>query len=145
MPASSRASACCRCSPVWSACCCCLARSPPRGCARGADRSARAIRRCVNHTDAPILPTRGWTTVDNRRRPLMLYYNVGAAEMPRSHGGGAYRHEVVPIEHQTWLAPRAVCAGDTVCIVVRTFPRDDRAGGTSASILGDAIRPFERQ
>jgi len=58
---------------------------------------------------------------------------------------GVYRHEVVSIEHQTRVSARSLRAGDSVCVVVRTFPRGRCAGGTSHSIRPGAIRPFLRQ
>src|SRR6267378_694642 len=58
---------------------------------------------------------------------------------------GVRRHEVVAIEHQTWLAVRAFCAGCPVCAFVRAFPWWRCAGGASHSIRPDAVSEAAQQ
>src|ERR1700720_3059219 len=60
--------------------------------------------------------------------PEMLYRNI-VTGFPDSSLEGACRHEMVPIERQTRIAARAFCARDPGFAVVRTFPRQQRAGG----------------
>src|ERR1700688_4051493 len=65
----------------------------------------------------------------------MLYYNVGVAEISRPSGARRLWHEVVTLEHQTWLASGTFRVGDSVCAFVQTLPRDGGKGRT-----GDPVR-----
>jgi hypothetical protein len=66
------------------------------------------------------LPTNAVDTSRQSGRCYIITSDVTGqgAEHP---GRGSCSYEVVPVEHQTWLAPRAVCAGGPVCAVVRAF------------------------
>ena len=109
------------------------------------DRTRTAYR-CVNHTDRPDFRRPELTAVDTLRRSLRCY--IITSEGSRCLGPttqGAFRHEVVSIEHQTWVARSARCAGSPVCTDVRALPRGRRPGCAGSSIRADAIRSRLRQ
>lgn len=67
---------------------------------------------------------RGWTTVDTLRRTLRCYIiTSGLPGCPGFPAWGVFRHEVVPVEHQTRRAICAVCACRSVRAFVRSFSR----------------------
>ena len=81
---------------------------------------------------AKIIPKRpacgAEATLDIGRRSLKCYGITPrvAGAIFGHRGGGTCSHEVVPVQHQTWFAIGASCAGDPVCAGVRAFPRRER-------------------
>jgi len=107
----------------------------------------RARRRCIEPTLSQIGPTRTKSptnAIDSRQRSLRCYSVTpqAAGHHPGARGRGVCRYEVVPIEHQNWLAACAVGAGHPVCARVRAFPFRRRAGCSRDSICPGANRIF---
>ena len=53
---------------------------------------------------------------------------------PSAWASGAYRYEVVPIESQNWITPRARIAAGPVCAFFRALPRCHSAGSAHCPI-----------
>ncbi len=86
-------------------------------------------RRCVNHTALTNSHHARMRLRLTRSRQTLRCYIV-TSERPGCPGfpaRGVYRHEVVPVEHQTWRAAGAVCARRPVRAFVWSFPRHRRA------------------
>jgi hypothetical protein len=87
------------------------------------------------------LPT---NAVDTRRQSGRCYIITSdvVGQVSEFPGRGACWHEVVPVEHQTGLAARALGAGGSVCCRVRTFPLHHGAGRARDSVGLGAVRIF---